>query len=130
MVAARSDGITSGVMPSMPGAPPLRLTARQAAVALSRLTTCSIRSSNFAFCGVGAEVSGSRPTPAACSGFSARVAVSPSGVVTGGVAPRGFGSLCVDDFQLFTELGSFVLWPFASVRLFVRADLKRYYGLC
>ena len=39
------------VMPSMPGAPPLRLTASQAAVAFSRLTTCSISSSCIAFCG-------------------------------------------------------------------------------
>src|SRR5437870_8971735 len=39
------------VMPSMPGAPPLRLTASQAAVALACVTTFSIRSSCIAFCG-------------------------------------------------------------------------------
>lgn len=37
------------VMPSMPGAPALRLTARQAAVAFSCVTICSIRSSGIAF---------------------------------------------------------------------------------
>jgi len=77
MVAARSDGIT-----------------------------CSIRSSNLAFCRVGAESFGSRPTPAACSGFFAWAKVCPSGVVTAVVASRGFGSFCVDGFELFTELGS------------------------
>ena len=41
----------SVVLPSMPGAPPLRLTASQAAVALSCVTTLSIRSSCIAFCG-------------------------------------------------------------------------------
>jgi len=39
------------VIPSMPGAPPLRLTASQAAVAFSGLTTCSIRLSYIALCG-------------------------------------------------------------------------------
>ena len=40
----------SVVMPSMPGAPPLRLTASQAAVAFSCVTTRSIRSSCITFC--------------------------------------------------------------------------------
>src|SRR6266851_2716402 len=39
------------LMPSMPGAPPLRVTASQATVALSCVTTLSINSSCIAFCG-------------------------------------------------------------------------------
>jgi hypothetical protein len=112
------------VVSSMPGAPPLRLTASQAAVAFSCRTTCSINSSCIPFCGesrVGWLLA--RPLPKACDGFSAWALVGRSGVATAVLTPRRFGRLCEVSLQVLIEFCSFVLRPFArNAFLFVRSS--------
>src|SRR6266446_3798005 len=104
------------VIRSIPGAPALRLTARQAIVALSLVTTCSIRSSYVAFC---VE---SRGTSNLASLFaSLEATTSPrwcfiSRVVAVIATPCCFGRLFGSWFQLLIELRSFVLRSFALPR--------------
>ena len=114
------------VMPSMPGAPPLRLTASQAAVAFSCVTTCSIRSSCITFCGESRVrcllVVHSR-------GLRRLLRLGLGWPDRGGDRPAGAGSRpAVSDgsrsfFQVLIEFCSFVLRPFArSAFLFVRTS--------
>src|SRR6266436_3167765 len=104
------------VIRSIPGAPALRLTARQAIVALSLVTTSSIRSSYVAFC---VE---SRGTSDLASLFaSLEATTSPrwcfiSRVVAVIATPCCFGRLFGSWFQLLIELRSFVLRSFALPR--------------
>src|SRR5207253_130295 len=117
------------VIPSMPGAPSLRMTARQATVAFSRLTTCSISASCIAFC-----VPSRRRTPLAVHShrFQRLLRLGDALPVQGG--DRGCHALlfratarCVLPASVRALL--FRSSALRSVRLFVRAHLKRYYGL-
>jgi hypothetical protein len=103
------------VIRSMPGAPPLRCTARQAALALSRLTTASIIASCIAFCGESRKRSPlavALPVPEAASPRAHRFCQTR--VVTAVVTPRCFGRLRAGLVQVLMEFCSFVLRPFAA----------------
>src|SRR5215831_16115220 len=115
------------VIRSIPGAPPLRLTASQAAVAFSLVTTSSISVSYVAFC---VESRGT-----SCLAFplaSLEATTSPrrclsSRVVAAVAALRCFGGLFGSLFQLLTELRSFILRSFAHPAF---TGLVHYYDLC
>src|SRR5215213_384987 len=114
------------VIRSMPAAPPLRLTASQAAVALSRLTISSIRLSYIAFFDSFRGRLLRYSAPHVRRGFTASTSVSQSGL--------GDRSCRRPPFRILQSPADYCLALFlhssALRSALLSQGFSRYYGLC
>ena len=111
---------------SMPAAPLLRLTASQAAVALSELTTCSISFSYIAFFGSFRSRLPGCSAPDVRRGFTASPSVSRSGLGDRSCRRPPFRTLWPPARLLFSFVPSF----FGPSLTRLSPGFFRYYGLC